>query len=703
MFVLLISGARNAYANVIKYQFDINTKVVDFTGEKAEAMAINDQIPGPTIEATVGDILEVTFNNQMDTETSIHWHGVLLPNDQDGVPHLTTQPISPHSSFTYKYKITHHGTYWYHSHTGLQEQRGVYGSLVFHPKEGERVQSDQDYVVVLSDWTNESPNQVIANLKKDGDYYALKKRSVQSWDKVLSYGEKAIKSRLQGSWSRMGPMDLSDVGYDAFLSNGKTEEVLKAKQGDKVRIRLINAAASSYFNVEFAGAPMTIVAADGVDVEPFQVKRLRISIAETYDIIVPVKQNKSYELRASSEDGTGQSSTFIGTGEKVFSLKSPRPNLFLMDHSMHDNHGSMSHSMHTPSNGAENPLPSKPSGHHMMHMEHDMTTMPDMPEKNGPHSKKIVIEYMTNYENLRAIKDTSFTQDKPQREIILNLTGNMERYIWSFNNKTLAESDKIIIKKGETIRFVLQNQTMMHHPIHLHGHFFRVINKQGKRSPLKHTVNVPSMDKVIIEFDATEEKDWFFHCHNLYHMKAGMARVISYEGTTQATPETLATLAHDDWYFRGDISALSNMSMGMLKVSNTRNSFEIDYDSNYQKLYDVEVIYARSLTRFLDIYTGGHFECKDKDKKSNSTAIVGIRYMLPMLIESNLRIDSKGKVRLSLSSDLQLTERTKFGWSYNTEKEYRFDFSYAINKKLSLAAIYDSCFKKGGIGLRVRF
>ena len=711
---LLILNAGSVYAKVIKYQFDINTKTVHFTGKKIVALAINNQIPGPTIEATVGDTLEVTFNNRMDTETSIHWHGVLLPNDQDGVPYLTTQPITPHSSFTYKYKITHHGTYWYHSHTGLQEQRGIYGSLVFHPKDGERVKSDKDYVVVLSDWTNENPNQVLANLKKDGDYYALKKKSVQSWDKVIGYGQQAIKNRLQSSWSRMGPMDLSDVGYDAFLSNGKQEEYLKAKTGDRIRIRLINAAASSYFNVEFSGSYMTIVAADGIDVEPFQVKRLRIAVGETYDVIVSIHKSKTYELRATSEDGTGHSSTFIGSGEKIFAPDIPKPNLFLMNHNMHNMSGSgiemsmgiksgkmMDHSMGESSNETANTSGSSNSYGQMDHSK--MGHRPKMQASPEQHKmQQNVVNYMTDYNNLRAIRSTSFDPDKPKREVILNLTGNMERYLWSFNNKTLLESDKIIIKKGEVIRFVLQNQTMMHHPIHLHGHFFRVINKHGKRSPLKHTVNAPPMDKIIIEFEANEEKDWFFHCHNLYHMKAGMARVISYEGTTKADQETFAKLAHDDWYFSGDISALSNMTMGMLKVSNSRNSLEIEYDSNYKKEYDTEIIYARSISRFFDVYAGGNFEREDKNEKPEHTAIVGIRYVLPMLIESNSRIDSKGKLRLALGSDLQLTERTKFGWDYNTEKEYRFNLAYEFNKEMLLAATYDSDFK-WGVGLQVRF
>ena len=202
-FVIL--GASSAYAKVVTYQFDINTKSVNITGESVVALAINNQIPGPTIEATVGDTLEVTFNNKMDTETSIHWHGILLPNDQDGVPYLTTQPIAPHSSFTYRYKITHHGTYWYHSHTGLQEQRGIYGSLVFHPKDGERVKSDKDYVVVLSDWTNENPNQVLANLKKMVITTPLRKAAFSHGIKSLAMAHKPLKTVFKDhglAWGR---------------------------------------------------------------------------------------------------------------------------------------------------------------------------------------------------------------------------------------------------------------------------------------------------------------------------------------------------------------------------------------------------------------------------------------------------------------------------------------------------------------------
>ena len=430
LFCLCIfSMPLNTNAKEVKYNIDIDYKTVNFTGKEVQALTVGGGIPASTIEATIGDVLEVTFNNKMDIETSIHWHGILLPNDQDGVPYLTTQPIKAGTSFTYRYPIIHHGTYWYHSHTGLQEQRGVYGALVFHPKK-EKVPAKHNYVVVFSDWTNESPDRVMANLKKDGDYYALKKGSVQSWLKVLQNGKEAVKNRLQGSWTRMGPMDISDVGYDAFLVNGVQKHQLgNARKGDKVRVRMVNAAASSYFNVEFAGGDMTIVSADGVDVNPIKVSRLRMAIAETYDIIVTLPENKAYELRATAEDGTGYSSAIIGNGSLVTANDVPRPNLFLVDHSMHgmsDDNGDMKEMDYSKMDHSK--------------MGHDMMSM--QPKINK----------MQEYERLRATSKTTLPKDNPTREVLLELTGNMERYTWSFNNKTLKEADKILIKKDYSLK-----------------------------------------------------------------------------------------------------------------------------------------------------------------------------------------------------------------------------------------------------------
>jgi FtsP/CotA-like multicopper oxidase with cupredoxin domain len=680
LFIILLFYREQLCSAIVRYNFDITTKKINLTGKQVMACTINNQIPGPTIEATVGDTLQVTFNNKMNEETSIHWHGVLLPNDQDGVPYLTTPPILPQSSFTYQFNITHHGTYWYHSHSGLQEQQGMYGALVFHPKQKETTIFDREEVVVLSDWTNEAPKQVLANLKRDGDYYALKKGTVQSWVKVLSNGLPAIKNRIRNALSRMGPMDISDVGYDSFLARGSTISYISTRPEETIKIRLINASTSSYFNVEYAAKPLTIIAADGVDIEPIKVKRLRIAIAETYDLIIKAPQNKSAELRATAEDGTGYSSIFIGNGDKLFAPNIAQPNLFLIDHNMHyfdkTPHFSMNHSKHN--------------------VHHEETTT--------KHSikKPSLIQHMTDYKHLRATQDTHFSKKKNHRIITLKLTGNMDQYLWSFNNTTLLESDKIMIRKGEVIRLTLDNQTMMHHPIHLHGHFFRVLNGQGNRSPLKHTVNVPSMKKITIEFYANKEKDWFFHCHNLYHMATGMARIISYTNTTTATKKIFQSLVHDNWYSLCNMAALSNMTLGYLRAFNTRNTIEIEYDWNYKNEYEYEAIYLRNINRFLNLYVGINAERVKNNPKSKVSAIFGARYLLPLLLVADIRLDTKGHWRAEFESNMQLTNRTNFLWSYNTDKEYRFTLLYEINKNIFLIGTYDSDFKWGG-GMQVTF
>lgn len=669
VYLCLISF--NADADVVSYQFNVDYKEVNMAGESVMAMSINDQIPAPTIEAKVGDTLKITFNNLMDVETSVHWHGVLLPNDQDGVPYLTTSPIKAGSSFTFEFPVIHSGTYWYHSHTGLQEQRGIYGSIVFHEQQ-QRYDYDVEKVIVLSDWTNENPKEVLRNLKREDDYYALKKEAVQSWDKVISNGWPALKTRFNHARIRMGAMDISDVGYDAFLINGKkgsSDENIKP--GSKVRLRIINAGASSYFYVDYAGGQMTIIEADGVAVVPVKVDRLRLAIAETYDVIVEIpEQGKSYELRATSEDVTGYASLHMGKGDIVATKGLEKPNLFLVDHSMH-----------MMMNEAEH------KNHKMMNMQHE---------------HKSDVKMLNEYEGLRSPTSTSLDPDNPKREMLLRLTGSMERYIWSFNDKTLSEEDKIFIKKGESVRFILKNETMMHHPIHLHGHFFRVLNGEGEHSPLKHTVNVPPFKTVVIEFYANEEKDWFFHCHNLYHMKNGMARVIRYENSQPDNAEFYKNIKKygDPWYSFADTSFQSNMMAGELWSMNARNTFKLHYDFNYEDEYDIDAIYERRLSRFLGVFLGANLE-RDKEDVSN-TVIAGFNYTLPLLIESSLRFDSDGKFRFQLQSDYQLTERTSFDWSWNTDDEYRVQLMYDFNKKLSGVINHDSDFDVG-VGLGFHF
>jgi FtsP/CotA-like multicopper oxidase with cupredoxin domain len=667
-FACLCIISFNVYADIVSYNFDVNYKEINMTGEPAMAMSINDQIPAPTIEAKVGDTLKVTFNNHMDVETSVHWHGILLPNDQDGVPYLTTPPIKAGSSFTYEFPVTHSGTYWYHSHTGLQEQRGIYGSIIFHD-EDQTHEYDVEKVIVLSDWTNENPKQVLRNLKRKDDYYALKKDAVQSWDKIIANGWPAIKTRFNNARIRMGSMDISDVGYDAFLINGKKQSWDESiKPGSKVRLRIINAGASSYFYVDYAGGGMTIIEADGVAVMPVKVDRLRLAIAETYDVIIEIpEQEKAYELRATSEDVTGFASLYLGEGEIVSTPSLEIPNPFLVDHSMH-----------TMSMGEDDH-----KNHHAMHMQHKSDSGVNM---------------LNEYVGLRSPDHTTLDPDNPKREVLLKLTGSMERYVWSFNNKTLSESDKILIKKGENVRFILKNETMMHHPLHLHGHFFRVINGEGAHAPLKHTVNVPPFQTVIIEFYANEEKDWFFHCHNLYHMKNGMARVVRYQDNkpdNDLNDEFYKKIKQsgDPWYSFADTSFQSNMMAGELWSMNTRNTFKVHYDFDYDDEYDIDAFYERHFTRYLGVFLGANLE-RDSDDISN-TVITGINYTLPFLIETNLRYDSDGKFRFQLESDYQLTKRTNFSWNWNTDDEYRFQLKYDFNKKISGVINYDSDFDFG--------
>ena len=666
MAVMILLSSSAVWAKVVEYEFNVDYKTVNFTGKAIQALSVGGTIPAPTIEATVGDTLRVTFHNKLDVETSVHWHGILLPQDQDGVPYLTSPPIKPGGGLTYEYPVIHHGTYWYHSHTGLQEQRGIYGALVFHPKQAEKVEADHDVVVVLSDWTDENPNLVMHNLKKSDDYYALEKDSVQSWFKVISHGSKAINNRLKGAWMRMGPMDISDVAYDAFLANGERRyDLPHIKSGETVRLRLVNAAASSYFNVAYAGGPMTVVAADGVDVVPFDTEQQYMAVAETFDVIVTVPSNGAYEFRATSEDATGYSSVVLGEGKLVSAPTIAKPVLLMMDHDMHEmpemDHAAMDHKM-----------------------DMDMSLMQP-----------------TGYDSLRSLTPTNFNKNNPKRTVNLALTGDMERYAWSFDNKVLSESSQILIRRGETVQFVLENKTMMAHPIHLHGHFFRVLNGQGDYSPLKHTVSVPALQTVTIEFLANEEKDWFFHCHNLYHMKTGMARVVSYEQTSLLNQDMLSKMFSDqDWFYFADVAVQSHFLAGELRAENTRNAFNVESDWNYEGEYEVEATYERSFNRFFELYTGAQFE-KEDDELENK-AIAGAHYLLPLLIEADLRIDSEGDARLGLGSDIQLSDRLSFEWDANTDHEYRLQLDYEVNKAISWIGSRDDQYG-WGLGVKAKF
>lgn len=679
-----------AFSAVVSYEFDIDTRPVDVTGNIVEALAIDKQIPAPTLRASIGDILRVTFNNKLDESTSVHWHGILLPADQDGVPELNTRPLLPGESYTFEFEIRHAGTFWYHSHTELQIQRGVYGSIVL--SDPDQQETIQEANVLFSDWIDEDANNVMENLKKNDEYYAYKKRTVQSWDKVIANGPEAIRNRINSALTRMGPMDLADVAYDTFMVNGSPVNELKFEDPSaaQVKLRMVNGSTSSYFDVEYAAGPMTIVAADGQPVEPIRVKRLRMPTAETYDVLVPLVQGQANELRATSFDGAGYSSLFIGEGERISAPDVPPPNFYLMDHSAMEDHdmGTMDANMSHDGMMTDESAP-----------EH-AGQQPDVPgRQHGVSNMAIamspVIEHMTDYQHLRATSDTRLPAQNSWREIPLRLTGSMERYVWSFDGRTGREDSQILIRRDENIRFRLSNDTMMNHPIHLHGHFFRVVNGQGERSPLKHTVNVPPMGSVVIEFHANEDQDWLFHCHNQYHMKAGMNRVISYDDSSLFTPDmNRAIQPAARWFWFNEFHLMSSFADYESRLADERHSFDMELDTDFDDTYELHLLYNYHFNRFFSAFAGTEHR-HDHNERTHDKVIAGVNVVLPFLIESEWRVDDHGDWRVELETEIQLTRRWAFDWRWNTDDEHRYGINYRLNNRFAITVHTDTEYGDG--------
>jgi CopA family copper-resistance protein len=711
----------------VEYDLYINDTILPSVSKNIKALTVNGFVPGPTLYFTLGDTAVIRVHNQIKKEeTSVHWHGILLPNEQDGVPNLTTAPIKPGTTHTFKFPLIQTGTYWFHSHTSLQEQVGTYGSIVIYPP---NFVKGNEKVILLSDWIDQKPYQVFRNLKRASDWYGVRKDAVQSWGEALAKGY--LGDRFKTEWNRMPAMDVSDVYYDKFLLNGKTEsEYTDVKPGETVRLRIINGAATSYFWLQFAGGKMRVIAADGIDVVPFDVDRLMIAIAETYDVEVTLPNDKmSYELRATSIDMVGHSSLFLGYGMKMKTADLPKLDYFAMmrqmnkmghgrmnmggkdidemDHSKMDQKGDSKMKMDKKMEGEkEKDQIKKPHKSDTADkMIHDHKSM-SPGNKDNPAKDEIVF----NYNMLRSPFPTKLNQDQLFREVPLTLTGNMLRYVWSFNSIPLSKSDKILIKKGENVRFTLINNTMMRHPLHLHGHFFRFVNAQDDYSPMKHTFDIQPMEKVVIEFYANEEKDWFFHCHILYHMMAGMARVVSYENSPpneQVSEKDKIRLFHEDriWWYWGITKIATNGVYGEARYSNNFNSVGLEYRLNYKGEFELQPDYERYIDnhQFLSIYGGADIRNSQEDNgdagtsfKKRRVAVAGVRYLLPLFVESELRVDHNGRVRFQLKrEDMPLSRRIRLSMSANTDKEYNIDFDYLLLQYLTVHASYDSDYKYG--------
>ena len=720
---------------IVHYDLFVKDTIVNFSGKVKRAIAVNGQIPMPTLTFTEGDTAEIVVHNQLKESTSLHWHGVFVPNKEDGVPYLTQMPIAPNTTHVYRFPIIQNGTHWYHSHSGLQEQIGMYGSLILkkrnddlHYRKG--IDDIPTVPVILSEWTNYNPKNVHRMLHNASDWFAIKKGSTQSYLKAIKEGY--FKTKLINEWKRMLAMDVSDIYYDKFLINGNNESQLSQfKKGDQIRLRISNAGASSYFWLSYAGGKITVVANDGNDVEPTEVDRLIIAVSETYDVLLSIpKENTSYEFLATAEDRTQSASIFIGAGQKQLATQLPKLNYFkgmkMMNGMMKMNGNMDDMGMNMSLQQMDmNAVMYPELSADKMHKEHKMD-MENGESSNAIHSMKKISSL--NYSMLKSPTKTVLPSHAPVRELHFELTGNMNRYVWSMDNKVLSEVDKILIKKGEIVRITLYNNSMMRHPMHLHGHDFRVINGQGDYAPLKNVLDIMPMETNVLEFEANADGDWFFHCHILYHMMAGMNRVFSYQ---DQSPNPL--IIDKKWaykklqresnqlHFMAQNDFATNGNDGMAMAQNTRWSFATEWRMGYHDKhgYESETHIGRYIGKmqWLMPFIGFDWRYRklnqneteknifgQKNTKDNRSQFsIGLAYTLPMLMIAQIELYHDGNLRMQLRrEDLPVSKRVRAAFMLNTDSEYMLGLNYIITKNIGIRTHYDSDMGLG-LGLTLNY
>lgn len=737
--ILMLSSGLIYGQKVVRYDLYVKDTTVNFTGKPKRAIAVNGQIPMPTLTFTEGDTAEIYVHNELDEETSLHWHGLFLPNKYDGVPNLTQMPIEPHSTHLYRFPIIQHGTHWYHSHTELQEQIGMYGSMILNKKREPEIPT---VPIILSEWTDMNPKNVHRMLHNASDWFAIQKGATQSYSEAAGQGY--LKTKLGNEWKRMTAMDVSDVYYDRFLINGKNESQLSQfKPGDKVRLRISNGGASTYFWLTYAGGKMTVVATDGNDVEPVEVDRLIIAVSETYDVIVTIPATPagaepvSYEFLATSEDRTKSASLYLGAGVKQLASPLPRlkyfegmkmmngmmkmnGNLDDMGMNMSLNQMDMNLVMYPEITG---PLKTRKQGTESKNEKDDMKmgnqddAEKDKHAKHNMYNSNALSSITTlNYAMLASPENTSLPKNSTVKELRFVLTGNMNRYVWSMDNRVVSERDKILIKKGENVRMIIYNNSMMRHPMHLHGHDFRVLNGNGANAPMKNIIDIMPMETDTLEFAATESGDWFFHCHILYHMMSGMGAIFSYENSP-ANPEipnprlAQRKLFADDreFHFMAENDFATNGNDGEAMVQNTRWSIGSEWRLGWNDHhgYEVETHLGRYIGRmqWLMPFIGFDWRYRKmgmdeveknlfgqrntKDKRS--VLSVGVNYVLPMLVTAQAEIFTDGNVRFQLERmDIPLSRRLRMNLMVNTDREYMAAVKYIFTRYIGATAHYDS-------------
>ena len=682
-------------------------KLVHFAGKARKAITINDQIPAPTLHFREGDTVTIIVHNQLDKETSIHWHGLLVPWQMDGVLGISQPGIPPGGVFHYQFTLNQSGTYWYHAHAGLQEQQGLYGAFLIDPQKSPPYTYTKDYVVVLSDWSNTAPDKILANLKKEGDYYASRFPLQPSLTKFIHDYHKAstverrnvIDDYKMMQQMRMSIYDISDVAYDAFLLNGKPKAhpwTGPVKIGDIVRLRFIGAGGNTIFNVKIPGALMQVVQVDGNDVAPYALETFKIAPGETYDVLVKIQKNNPYIIYAESIDtlGTAYGALITDNHQLVnYHSVAPFPEPLPVTRSMMSMDMSDTHSM--------------PSGMKMDMNTMDMSTM-DMsmatePTTKGdklvPYTQAKTITVGTKYQDLKAAVPTNDPKKPISQVINMELFGYMGRYIWFINGVPEYNARPILLKPNKRYRFIFTNPSMMRHPMHIHGHWFILRNGHGSYDPLLHTIDVPPGATVTADVDTDASGQWIFHCHLLYHMMSGMSRVFQYTTLIEiikgsATPENRIKptafynrpivrvdkmpidhalvhhpMAHSMGLFQANFLDVGEDPFHNAQKLTVKGLYGLDYNklelfTNDAEIYkgtvqnaDIDIFYWHLISQFWALKGGVNYFNRPAMTPYWQPGI-GIEGLLPYFIDTNVRLyyfSGSTKLDAELSRDTQLT------------------------------------------------
>ncbi|WGI25318.1 copper resistance system multicopper oxidase [Halomonas alkaliantarctica] len=552
-------GRTNVYAQGVEEGPEVSLAIrresLPIDGQEARPISINGTSPGPLIRLKEGQDAVLRVTNLLDEPTSIHWHGLILPPEMDGVPGVSFAGIAPGETFTYRFPVRQNGTYWYHSHSGMQEQLGHAGPLIIDAAEREPIRFDREHVLLLTDWTFEDPMSVFRNLKTMEGYYNFQERTIADFFADVRNNGFAQTAEMRGMWAqmRMSSRDIADVTgstYTYLLNGHSPQENWNAlfKAGERIRLRVINGSAMSFFDVRIPGLKMTVVAADGQPVQPVPVDEFRIGVAETYDVLVSPEDDRAYTIFAESMDRSGYARATLAPREGMQAEIPERRQIadrgmeamgaHGMDGMDHSNMPGMDHSGmsniqgmdHSNMEGMDHSTMGGMSGEQAKIGENGMLVAGEAQPGSrygqagigiDPDERRVLV-----YRDLKAFTPWPDRRE-PGREIELHLTGNMERYMWSFDGKKFSEvTGPIHFVKDERLRLILVNDTMMEHPIHLHGMWMELENGQGELIPRKHTLNVKPGERVSALITADAEGSWAFHCHLLYHMDAGMFRVV---------------------------------------------------------------------------------------------------------------------------------------------------------------------------------